>query len=134
MFVREVGKTGVAVDTVEDTHALFEGIPLDEVSTSLTITGSAAAMLAMYRVVADERGVDSSLLTGTLQNDILKEYTAQNEFIFPPEPSVELVVDTMEYAASHDAPLQRGQRQRLPHPRGGSDRRRGARSHARGRA
>ena len=100
VFVREVGKTGVAVDTVEDTHALFEGIPLDEVSTSLTITGSAAAMLAMYRVVADERGVDSSLLTGTLQNDILKEYTAQNEFIFPPEPSVELVVDTMEYAAA----------------------------------
>jgi methylmalonyl-CoA mutase N-terminal domain/subunit len=99
VFTREVGKIGVAVDTIEDAHALFEDIPLDEVSTSLTITGSAAAMLAMYRVVGEERGVDGSQLTGTLQNDILKEYTAQNEFIFPPEPSVELVVDTMEYAA-----------------------------------
>jgi methylmalonyl-CoA mutase N-terminal domain/subunit len=100
VFTREVGKIGVAVDTVEDTHALFEGIPLDGVSTSLTITGSAAALLAMYRVVGDELGVDGSQLTGTLQNDILKEYTSQNEFIFPPEPSVELVVDTMEYAAT----------------------------------
>jgi methylmalonyl-CoA mutase N-terminal domain/subunit len=100
VFTREVGKVGVAIDTVEDAHALFEDIPLEEVSTSLTITGSAAAMLAMYRVVGDERGVDGSRLTGTLQNDILKEYTAQNEFIFPPEPSVELVVDTMEYAAT----------------------------------
>jgi methylmalonyl-CoA mutase N-terminal domain/subunit len=99
VYRREVGKIGVAVDTVVDAHALFEGIPLEDVSTSLTINASAAVMLAMYRVVGDERGIDGSRLTGTTQNDILKEYTAQNEFVFPPRPSVDLVVDTMEYGA-----------------------------------
>jgi methylmalonyl-CoA mutase N-terminal domain/subunit len=96
---REVGKIGVAVDTVVDMHALFEDIPLDEVSTSLTINGPAAAVLAMYHVVGAERGVPGTALTGTTQNDILKEYTAQNEFIFPPAASVDLVVDTMEWSA-----------------------------------
>jgi methylmalonyl-CoA mutase N-terminal domain/subunit len=99
VYRREVGKIGVAVDTVVDAHALFEGIPLESVSTSLTINASAAVALAMYGVVGDERGIAGSVLTGTLQNDILKEYTAQNEFIFPPEESVELVVDTMDYCA-----------------------------------
>jgi methylmalonyl-CoA mutase N-terminal domain/subunit len=99
VYRREIGKIGVAVDTVVDMHALFDGIPLDEVSTSLTINAPASVLLAMYRVVADERGVPSTKLTGTTQNDILKEYTAQNEFIFPPVPSVELVVDTMAYGA-----------------------------------
>ena len=99
VYRREIGKIGVAVDTVVDMHALFDGIPLDEVSTSLTINAPAAVLLAMYRVVADERGIPGTRLTGTTQNDILKEYTAQNEFIFPPVPSVELVVDTMEYGA-----------------------------------
>ena len=99
VYRREIGKIGVAVDTVVDMHALFDGIPLEEVSTSLTINAPAAVLLAMYRVVADERGIAGSRLTGTTQNDILKEYTAQNEFIFPPVPSVELVVDTMEYGA-----------------------------------
>ena len=99
IYRREIGKIGVAVDTVVDMHALFDGIPLDEVSTSLTINAPAAVLLAMYRVVADERGIAPAKLTGTTQNDILKEYTAQNEFIFPPVPSVELVVDTMEYGA-----------------------------------
>jgi methylmalonyl-CoA mutase N-terminal domain/subunit len=99
IFTREVGKIGVAIDTVEDMHALFADIPLDRISTSMTVTGSAAILLAMYRVVADERDIPAAVLTGTLQNDILKEYTAQNEFIYPPEPSVELVVDTMEYSA-----------------------------------
>jgi methylmalonyl-CoA mutase N-terminal domain/subunit len=99
VYRREVGKIGVAVDTVVDAHALFDGIPLEEVSTSLTINGSAAVALAMYRVVGDERGIDGVRLTGTTQNDILKEYTSQNEFIFPPQPSVDLVVDTMEYGA-----------------------------------
>jgi methylmalonyl-CoA mutase N-terminal domain/subunit len=96
---REVGKIGVAVDTVVDMQALFEDIPLDEVSTSLTINGPAAAVLAMYNVVGEERGVPGSALTGTTQNDILKEYTSQNEFIFPPAASVDLVVDTMEWSA-----------------------------------
>ena len=99
IYRREIGKIGVAVDTVVDMHALFDGIPLEDVSTSLTINAPAAVLLAMYRVVADERGIAGSRLTGTTQNDILKEYTAQNEFIFPPVPSVELVVDTMEYGA-----------------------------------
>jgi methylmalonyl-CoA mutase N-terminal domain/subunit len=99
VYRREIGKIGVAVDTVEDMHVLFEGIPLDEVSTSLTINAPAAAVLAMYRVVGDERGIAGTQLTGTTQNDILKEYTSQNEFIFPPLQSVQLVVDTMEYGA-----------------------------------
>ena len=99
IYRREVGKIGVAVDTVVDMHALFEGIPLDEASTSLTINGPAAAVLAMYRVVGEERGVPGTALNGTIQNDILKEYTAQNEFIFPPAASVDLVVDTMEWSA-----------------------------------
>jgi methylmalonyl-CoA mutase N-terminal domain/subunit len=99
VFRREVGKIGVAVDTVADTHALFADIPLDAISTSLTVNSSAAVLLAMYRVVGDERGIAGDALTGTTQNDILKEYTAQNEFVFPPEPSVELVVDTMEWCA-----------------------------------
>ena len=81
-------------------HALFDGIPLDRVSTSLTINAPAAVLIAMYRVVGDERGVPRRTSSrAPTQNDILKEYTAQNEFIFPPEPSVELVVDTMEYCA-----------------------------------
>lgn len=99
VYSREVGKIGVAIDTVEDAHALFADIPLDEISTSLTINASAAVLLAMYRVVGDERGIAGRLLTGTAQNDILKEYTAQNEYIYPPDPSIRLVVDTMAYAA-----------------------------------
>ncbi len=99
VFSREVGKIGVAIDTVEDAHALFDGIPLDKISTSLTNNASAAVLLAMYRVVGDERGIGGDQLTGTIQNDILKEYTAQNEYIFPPDPSVRLVVDSMAYAA-----------------------------------
>ncbi|SEE73746.1 methylmalonyl-CoA mutase [Jiangella alba] len=99
VYRREVGRIGVAVDTVVDMHALFDGIPLDQISTSMTINPSAAVVLAMYRVVADERGIPGRVLTGTTQNDILKEYIAQNEFIFPPLPSVQLVVDTMEYGA-----------------------------------
>lgn len=99
VYHREVGKIGVAVDTVVDAHALFDGIPLAEISTSLTINASAAPVMAMYAVVADELGVPGAKLTGTAQNDILKEYTAQNEFIFPPEQSIDLVVDTMEWGA-----------------------------------
>lgn len=99
VYGRECGKIGVAVDTVVDAHALFDGIPIEEISTSLTINASASVALAMYKVVGDERGIAGRLLTGTAQNDILKEYTAQNEFVFPPEASVELVVDTMEWAA-----------------------------------
>ena len=99
VYSREVGKIGVAIDTIEDAHALFADIPLDRISTSLTINASAAVLLAMYRVVGEERGIEADALTGTIQNDILKEYTAQNEYIFPPGPSVRLVVDSMAWCA-----------------------------------
>jgi len=97
----EVGKCGVAVDTLADMEILFEGIPLDKVSTSMTINGPAAVLLAMYLAVADKQGVPYSKVRGTLQNDILKEYIAQKEWLFPPKPSVELVVDTIEYCTQH---------------------------------
>ena len=121
VYRREIGKIGVAVDTVVDMHALFDGIPLDEVSTSLTINAPAAVLLAMYRVVADERGIAGDKLTGTT-NDILKEYTAQNEFIFPPVPSVEPRRRHDGVRRRGHAPLQPAQRLRLPHPRRGLDR------------
>ncbi|HEY6619647.1 MAG TPA: methylmalonyl-CoA mutase family protein [Steroidobacteraceae bacterium] len=97
--VAEIGKIGVAVDTVHDVRLLMAGIPLDQVSTSYTINASAFVLMGMYEVVAKEQGVPDNLITGTIQNDILKEYTAQNEYIYPPRPAVRLVVDTMEYAA-----------------------------------
>ncbi|HEU4395327.1 MAG TPA: methylmalonyl-CoA mutase family protein [Planctomycetota bacterium] len=93
----EVGMCGVAISSIEDMHQLFDGIPLDEVSTSMTINGPAAVMLALYVAVAEERGIRPEALRGTLQNDILKEFIAQKEFIFPPRPSLKLVVDTIEY-------------------------------------
>jgi len=96
----EVGKIGVAVDTLVDVRELMAGIPLDEVSTSYTINASAFILIAMYEAVAREQGVADHLITGTCQNDILKEYTAQNEFIYPPAASMRLVVDTMEYAST----------------------------------
>ncbi|RPI20511.1 MAG: methylmalonyl-CoA mutase [Acidobacteria bacterium] len=95
----EVGKCGVAVDTVEDMQILFDGIDLGEVSTSMTINAPAAVLLAMYVVVAERQGVPSVQLRGTLQNDILKEYIAQKEWIYPPEPSMRLVIDTIQYCA-----------------------------------
>jgi len=97
----EVGKCGVAIDTLADMEILFEGIPLDKVSTSMTINGPAAILLAMYLAVADKQGVPYSKVRGTLQNDILKEYIAQKEWLFPPKPSVELVVDTIEFCTHH---------------------------------
>ena len=99
--VGEVGRLGVAVDTVDDMLALFDQIDLAGVSTSMTINAPAATLLAFYLVVAEEQGVSWDALRGTLQNDILKEFHAQNEFIFPPEPSVRLVIDTIEYCAAH---------------------------------
>ena len=95
----EIGKIGVAVDTIDDVRLLMADIPLDEVSTSYTINASAFILIGMYEAVAKEQGVAKELITGTCQNDILKEYTAQNEYIYPPGPAVRLVVDTMEYAA-----------------------------------
>ncbi|BAS26927.1 methylmalonyl-CoA mutase [Limnochorda pilosa] len=95
----EVGREGVAIDSLEDMETLFDGIPLGEVSTSMTINGPAAILWAMYLVTAEKQGVPLEKLRGTIQNDILKEYIAQKEWIFPPEPSVKLVVDTIEFGA-----------------------------------
>ncbi|MFT3684981.1 MAG: methylmalonyl-CoA mutase family protein [Phycisphaerales bacterium] len=93
----EVGKCGVAICTIEDMHRLYDGIPIDKVTVSQTINGPAAVIWAMYLAMAKQRGIGWETLGGTLQNDILKEFHAQNEFIYPPEPSVKLVVDTIEF-------------------------------------
>ncbi len=93
----EVGREGVAVDSVEDMRTLFAGIPLGEVSTSMTINSPAAILLAFYLCVGEEQGVPRSALRGTIQTDILKEYIAQKEYIFPPEPSMRLVTDMVEF-------------------------------------
>lgn len=97
--VPEIGRIGVAVDTVDDVDLLMKDIPLDEVSTSYTINASAFVLIGMYEQVAKGQGVGDNQITGTCQNDILKEYTAQNEYIYPPRDAVRLVVDTMEYCA-----------------------------------
>ena len=95
----EVGKCGVSVCSLEDMEVLFAGIPLESVTTSMTINSPAAILWAMYLVVAERQGADWGKISGTIQNDILKEYIAQKEFIFPPEPSMRLVTDTIEFAA-----------------------------------
>ncbi len=97
----EFGKCGVAVSSLKDMEILLDGIPLDRVSTSMTINSPAAIIWAMYIVAAEKQGVRPEQLRGTIQNDILKEFIAQKEFIFPPEPSMRLVVDTMEYGSRH---------------------------------
>jgi methylmalonyl-CoA mutase N-terminal domain/subunit len=97
----EVGREGVAIDSLEDMEQLFAGIPLGEVSTSMTINAPAAMLLAFYICVAEEQGVPQDKLRGTIQTDILKEYIAQKEWIFPPEPSMRLCVDMIEYCARH---------------------------------
>ncbi len=97
----EVGKVGVAIDSLADMEALFDGIPLGKVSTSMTINAPAAILLAMYLAVAEKQGVDPRSLTGTIQNDILKEYIARGTYIFPPKPSMRLVTDVFKYCALH---------------------------------
>jgi methylmalonyl-CoA mutase N-terminal domain/subunit len=93
----EVGKVGVAIDSLHDMRALFDGIPLDTVSTSMTINAPAAVLLLMYQTVAEEQGADPKTLSGTIQNDILKEYIARGTYIYPPRPSLRLVADTFAY-------------------------------------
>ncbi len=97
----EVGKCGVSISSLEDMQILFDGIPLADVSTSMTINSPAAIIWAMYIATAEQQGADIARLRGTLQNDILKEFIAQKEFIFPPEPSLKLVVDTIEFGTRH---------------------------------
>jgi methylmalonyl-CoA mutase N-terminal domain/subunit len=97
----EVGKCGVAISSLEDMETLFQGIPLGDVTVSMTINSPAAVLWAMYLAVAEKQGVSWERLSGTIQNDILKEYIAQKEYIFPPRPSMRLVTDTIEFSARH---------------------------------
>lgn len=96
----EVGRVGVAIDTVDDLHVLLDGIPLDKVSTSMTINSTASTLLAMYIVVAEERGIDRTKLSGTVQNDILKEYIARGTYIYPPAPSLALTAEMFRFCAA----------------------------------
>jgi methylmalonyl-CoA mutase N-terminal domain/subunit len=96
----EVGRVGVAIDSVEDMHVLLEGLPLDTVSTSMTINATASVLLAMYIVVAEERGIDRAKVSGTIQNDILKEYIARGTYIFPPAPSLALIAEIFRFCAA----------------------------------
>ena len=98
MAAGEVGKVGVAIASLQDMETLFDGIPLDRVSTSMTINATAATLLALYVAVAKKQGVDPAKLTGTVQNDILKEYIARGTYIYPPEPSMRLITDVFAYA------------------------------------
>jgi methylmalonyl-CoA mutase N-terminal domain/subunit len=93
----EVGKTGVAIDSIDDMHRLLAEIPLDRVSTSMTINATAPILLLLYELVAEERGVDPSALSGTVQNDLLKEYAARGTYIYPPKPSMRLITDLFAY-------------------------------------
>ena len=97
----QVGWDGAAVDTLSDMEDLFDGIPIEDISVSMTINGPAAILLAMYFAMAQKRGINLDSLRGTTQNDILKEYIAQKEWLFPVDKGVNLVVDTMEFCAQH---------------------------------
>ncbi len=97
--VGDVGKAGVAIDSVEDMKILFDGIPLDKMSVSMTMNGAVLPIMAFYIVAAEEQGVDKALLAGTIQNDILKEFMVRNTYIYPPKPSMQLVADIFEYTS-----------------------------------
>src|SRR5271168_3767477 len=99
--VGDVGKAGVAIDTVEDMKILFDGIPLDRMSVSMTMNGAVLPVLAGFIVAGEEQGVDQAKLSGTIQNDILKEFMVRNTYIYPPGPSMRIVADIIEYAARH---------------------------------
>ncbi|WP_440771186.1 acyl-CoA mutase large subunit family protein [Natronorubrum sp. DTA28] len=100
MAAGEIGKAGVAIDSLSDMETVFDGIPLDEVSTSMTINAPASVLLAMYIAVGDQQGVDREELRGTIQNDILKEYIARNTYIYPPEQSMRIITDIFEFCAA----------------------------------
>ena len=125
----EVGKCGVAISSLADMETLFDGIPLDQVSTSMTINGPAAMLFCFYVAAAEKQGVPIDQLQGTIQNDILKEYMAQHAWIFPAEPALKIIVDLFEWAAEHTPELEHDLDLRLPHPRGGRHRGAGAGLH-----
>ena len=105
--VGDVGKAGVAIDSVEDAKILFDGIPLDQMSVSMTMNGAVLPTLANYIVAAEEQGVSQDQLAGTIQNDILKEFMVRNTYIYPPSPSMRIVADIIGYTATHMPKLTR---------------------------
>ncbi len=132
--VGDVGMAGVAIDSVEDMKILFDGIPLEKMSVSLTMNGAVLPVLAGYIVAAEEQGVTQDQLSGTIQNDILKEFMVRNTYIYPPEPSMRIVADIIEYTAAQHAAVQLDLDLRVPHAGGGRDRGAGARVHDRRRS
>src|ERR1044071_134982 len=99
--VGDVGKAGVAIDTVDDMKMLFAGIPLDRISVSMTMNGAVLPIMAFYIVAAEEQGVRPAQLSGTIQNDILKEFMVRNTYIYPPDPSIRIIADIFSYTAEH---------------------------------
>jgi len=99
--VGDVGKAGVAIDSVEDMKILFDSIPLDKMSVSMTMNGAVLPIMAFYIIAAEEQGVSPELLAGTIQNDILKEFMVRNTYIYPPEPSIKIVSDIFEYTSKY---------------------------------
>src|SRR5690606_37750113 len=99
--IGDVGKAGVAIDSVLDMKILFDGIPLDQMSVSMTMNGAVLPVMAFYIVAAEEQGVRPEQLSGTIQNDILKEYMVRNTYIYPPEPSMRIIADIFAYTAKH---------------------------------
>ncbi|MBU6315831.1 MAG: methylmalonyl-CoA mutase, partial [Acidobacteria bacterium] len=97
----EVGKVGVAIDSLDDMRTLLGGLPLDKVSTSMTINSTAAILLLMYELVAEEQGVHASAISGTIQNDLLKEYIARGTYVYPPKPSMRVITNIFEYCSQH---------------------------------
>ena len=97
----EVGKVGVAIDSIDDMRLLLAGLPLDKVTTSMTINSTAAILLLMYELVAEENGVSSDQISGTIQNDLLKEYIARGTYVYPPRPSMRIITDIFEYCSKH---------------------------------
>ena len=117
----EVGKVGVPVGHKGDMRALLDGIPLDRMNTSMTINATAAWLLALYIVGAEENGIDPAVLQGTTQNDIIKEYLSRGTYAFPPAPSMRLIADTVAYTVEHVPKLEPGQHLLLPPAGGGRD-------------
>ena len=127
----EVGRVGVAISSLADMQTLFREIPLRDVSTSMTINSTAAILLACYAQVASRQGADRKRLSGTVQNDILKEYIARGTYIYPPRPAMRIVTDIFAWAGARDAGVEHHLDQRLSHPRSRLDRRSGTGLHLR---
>ena len=126
----EVGKCGVSIVSLADMERLFDGIALGDITTSMTINSPAPMIFAMYLAVAEQQGADWKTLSGTIQNDILKEFIAQKEYIFPPRQSMRLITDIFAFCAKEVPKWNTDLGERVPHPRGGLDRRAGAGVHA----